>query len=144
MFFINMCLSTGTVPDCLKHASVTPRLKKPNLDVSDLCNFRPISNLPFISKILEKVVFTQLHSLLDSNSLYDTFPSGFRKLYSTESALLKVTNDIMLVSDNGSDVALVLLDLSSAFDMVDHYILMSRLENLLGFQGTVLNCSSLF
>ncbi len=127
------------VPDCLKHASVTPRLKKPNLDVSDLCNFRPISNLPFISKILEKVVFTQLHSLLDSNSLYDTFPSGFRKLYSTESALLKVTYDIMLVSDNGSDVALVLLDRRSAFDMVDHYILMSRLENVLGFQGTVLN-----
>ncbi len=139
VFFINMCLSTGTVPDCLKHASVTPLLRKPNLDVSDLGNFRPISNLPFISKILEKVVFTQLHSFLDFKSLYDTFQSGFRKLYSTESALLKVTNDIMLATDNGSAVALVLLDLSSAFDMVDHSILISRLENLLGFQGTVLN-----
>ncbi len=119
-FFINMCLSTGTIPDCLKHASVTPLLKKPNLDVSDLGHFRPISNLPFISKILEKVEFTQLHSFLESNSLYDTFQSVFRKLHSTKSALLKVTNDIILAIDNGSAVALVLLDLSSAFDMVDH------------------------
>ncbi len=126
------------VPDCLKHASVTPLLKKQNIDVSDLGNFRPISNLPFISKILERVVFTQLHSFLKFNSLYETFQSGFRKLHSTESALLKVTNDIMLATDNGSAVALVLLDLSSAFDMVDHTILISRLENLVGIRDTVL------
>ncbi len=106
--------------------------------MSDLGNFRPISNLPFISKILERVVFTQLHSFLKFNSLYDTFQSGFRKLHSTESALLKVTNDIMLATYNGSAVALVLLDLSSAFDMVDHTILISRLENLVGIQDTVL------
>ncbi len=133
-----MCLSTGTIPDCLKHASVTPLLKKQNLDVSDLGNFRPISNLPFNSKILERVVFTHLHSFLEFNSLYETFQSGFRKLHSTESALLKVTNDIMLATDNGSAVALVLLDLSSAFDMVDHTILISRLENLVDIQDTVL------
>ncbi len=87
---------------------------------------------------MEKVVFTQLHSFLESNSLYETFQSGFRKLHSTESALLKVTNDIMLATDNGSAVALVLLDLSSAFDIVDHTILISQLENLVGIQDTVL------
>lgn len=126
------------VPDCLKHASVTPFLKKPNLDVSVLSNFRPISNLPFISKVLEKVVFTQLQSFLSSNSVYKTFHSGYRKLHSTESALLKVTNDIMLSTDNGNAVALVLFDLSSAFDMVDHKILISRLESYVGIQGIVL------
>ncbi len=71
--------------------------------------------------------------------MYVTFQSGFRKLHSTESALLKVTNEIMLATDNGSAVALVLLDLSSAFNMVDNKILISRLENLVGIQGTVLN-----
>jgi len=138
LFFINLCLNTGTVPDCLKHASVTPLLKKSNLDTSDLSNFRPISNLLFIAKIMEKVVLNQLNSFLRKNSLYDAFQSGFRKLHSTKSALLKVTNGIMLATDNGNAVALVLLDLSSAFDMVDHSILISRLTNL-GIQGTVLN-----
>ncbi len=124
-FFINV-FEYWDVPECLKHASVTPLLKKQNIDVSDLGNFRPISNLPFISKILERVVFTQLHSFLEFNSLYETFQLGFRKLHSTESALLNVTNDIMLATDNGSAVALVILDLSSAFDMVDHTIIFSR------------------
>ncbi len=82
LFFINMCLSNGTVPDCLKHASVTPLLKKQNINVSDL----------------ELVAFTQLHSFLEFNSLYETFQSGFRILHSTEFALLKVTNDIMFIN----------------------------------------------
>jgi len=57
------------LPDCLKHATVTPLLKKPNLDTSDLSNFRPISDLPFILKIMEKVVLNQLHSYMSTNSL---------------------------------------------------------------------------
>ncbi len=66
---INKCLQTGTVPVCLKQATVTPYLKKPNLDPTSLSNFRPISNFPFIFKIMEKVVLAQLQSFLSENSI---------------------------------------------------------------------------
>ncbi|KAI2653946.1 RNA-directed DNA polymerase from mobile element jockey [Labeo rohita] len=136
--FINKCLQTGTVPDCLKHASDLPQLKKTNLDPTLMSNFRPISKLPFLSKILEKVVLGQLQSFLNENNLHEKFQSGFKAHHSTESALLRVMNDVMLTTDSGQSVALVLLDLSSAFDLVDHSILLSRLETCVGLRGMVL------
>ena len=87
---INSSLVTGYVPSCFKHAIIHPLIKKENLDPSDPGNYRPISKLSFISKILEKVVFTQLTSYLDSHGILDKFQSGFRKKHSTESALLRV------------------------------------------------------
>ncbi len=84
----------------------------------------------FMSKILEKVVLAQLQVYLRSNQIYEIFQSGFRKLHSTETALLKVYNDILMSTDAGNAVALVLLDLSSAFDLVDHNVLLSRLKKL--------------
>ncbi len=116
------------VPDNLKHATITPVLKTPNSNTYILSNFRPISNLPFMSKILENVVLIQLQTFLCSNHIYETFQSGFRKLHSTESALIKVLNDILLATDSGNAVALILLDLSSAFDLVNHNILISHLK----------------
>ncbi len=137
---INKSLSEGTVPEYFKHATIKPLLKQHNLDVTVLSNFRPISNLPFISKILEKVVFNQFMSYLDLNSVFETFQSGFRKQHSrpTESALLRVLNDILLSIDTGNSVVLLLLDLSAAFDTVDHSILISHLEHCVGFGGSVL------
>ncbi len=135
---INKILSEGTVPEYFKHATIKPLLKKHNSDMTVLSKFRPISNLPFISKMLENVVFNQLMSYLDSNSVFETFQSGFRKQHSTESALLRVLNDILLSIDTGNSVVLLLLDLSAAFDTVDHSILISRLEHCVGIGGSVL------
>ena len=118
---------------------VQPLLKKPGLDGSVLANFRPISKLPFISKILEKVVHTQLKSFLDSHDVLEVFQSGFKCMHSTESALLRVFNDILLSTDSGEHVILVLLDLTAAFDTVDHNILVTRLRHLVGLRGTALH-----
>ncbi len=103
-----------------------------------LSNYRPISNLPFIGKIIEKVVFNQLNNYLNSNGYLDNFQSGFRVHHSTETALIKIINDIRFNSDSDKISVLVLLDLSAAFDTVDHNILLERLENWVGLSGMAL------
>lgn len=105
--------------------------------------FRPISRLPFLLKILEKIVFTQLISYLNHNNICEKFQSGFRTLHSTETALMKVANDLILAADPGDCSVLILLDLTLAFDAVDHTILLGRLEQWVGISGLALNCSYL-
>ncbi|CAJ1086723.1 RNA-directed DNA polymerase from mobile element jockey [Xyrichtys novacula] len=136
---INTSLSTGYVPQSFKTALIKPLLKKPTLDSSTLANYRPISNLPFISKVLEKVVANQLCDFLHNNGLLEDFQSGFRTHHSTETALLKVTNDLLMASDSGLLSVLVLLDLSAAFDTIDHCILLQRLEQSIGIAGSALS-----
>ncbi len=135
---VNTSLLSGTFPNSLKTAVVKPLLKKRNLDNTVLSNYRPISNLPFIGKIIEKVVFNQLNNYLNSNGYLDNFQSGFRMHHSTETALIKMINDIRFNSDSGKISVLVLLDLSAAFDTVDHNILLERLENWVGLSGMAL------
>ncbi len=90
-----------------------------------LANFRPI-------------ISNQLPSYLSHNPIHEKCQSGFKSCHSTESALLRVINDVMLITDSGQFTALVLLDVSSAFDLVNHDILISRLEACVGLRGTVL------
>ncbi len=133
---INSSLSLGHVPKPFKLAVIKPLIKKPKLDPCELANYRPISNLPFMSKILEKVVSAQLWSFL--LKIYEEFQSGFRPRHSTETALVKITNDLLLASDQGCISLLFLLDLNAAFDIIDHDILIDRLQNYTGIQGQAL------
>uniref|UniRef100_A0A3Q3ALA8 Reverse transcriptase domain-containing protein n=1 Tax=Kryptolebias marmoratus TaxID=37003 RepID=A0A3Q3ALA8_KRYMA len=103
-------------------------MKKYNLDSSVFSNFRSISKLLFWSKVLERIVFIQQQSFLNTHSILEKFQSGFKTLHSTETALLKAFNDILLATDVGDSVILLLLDLTATFDTVDHSILLSRLD----------------
>ena len=136
---VNLSLSEGIFPSSFKQALVQPLLKKPSLSTDDLNNFRPISNLNFISKILEKVVASRIQSHLSSNSLFSSFQSAYRIFHSTETTLLKIHNDLILAMDRGEVTSLILLDLSAAFDTVDHSILLTRLKNWFGLDGLSLN-----
>ena len=115
---------------------VRPKLKKESLDFEEYSNFRPISNLKFVSKIIEKAVAGK--NYITDNDLDESLQSAYKHLHSTETALLKVQNDILCAIDDNKCVALLLLDMSSAFDTVDHRLLLDRLCNRFGFRGQVL------
>lgn len=131
---VNCCFETGGMPGLLKHATVCPLLKKQSMDPTVLANFRLISNLSFITKIQEKTVLEQLQTSLVDNMIFEVFQSGFRKYHSTETALLKVFNDILLTCDLG----MLFLDLTTAFDNVYHAVLIDRLEHCAGITGNAL------
>ena len=135
---VNLSLETGRMSGILKQAILKPLLKKPSLDANHFKNYRPISNLRFISKTIEKCVAEQLIQYLDINDLGETYQSAYKRNHSTETALIRVHNDIAMAIDQHNSVILVLLDLSAAFDTVDHGILLSRLSNRFGITGTVL------
>ncbi|KAL5266963.1 hypothetical protein ACHWQZ_G004117 [Mnemiopsis leidyi] len=96
-YIVNESLRTGKFPSALKEASIRPGLKKPSLDVDELKNYRPISNLTYLSKILEKVVHEQLYTFIDSNDMFSSFQSGYRKNHSCETAVTKIHNDILMI-----------------------------------------------
>ena len=122
----NSSLASGIFPQCFKSALVTPILKKRCLDHNDLNNYRPVSNLCFIAKILEKLFYPKF------------LPISTLTGHSTETALLKVVNDLFLSLNKGKISVLALLDFSSAFDTIDHTILVHRLRTDFGFTDTVL------
>ena len=92
-----------------------------------------------MSKILEKVVVSQLMSHLNTHNLFSSFQSAYRPGNSTETALLKVVNDLILAMDDSKLSVLVFLDLFAAFDTIDHDILLHHLQHVFGIQGTVLS-----
>jgi len=117
-------------------------LKKQSLPKDDLSSYRPISNLNFISKILEKVIYARLCRHLESFPSLSCFQSAYRKLHSTETALLRIHNDLSLAMNRQQVSALVLLDLSAAFDTIDHDILTNRLKTCFGISDSAFSLLS--
>ena len=135
---INSSLSAGHFPSSFKTAEVIPLLKKSTLDPESLQSYRSVSNLKFISKATEKAAIEQLQHYLTDNDLFPHLQSAYRKHHSCETALLRVLNDLLSTVDAKRDAVLVLLDLSAAFDTIDHNILIQRLKIRYGLSGSVL------
>ena len=132
---INISIETANVPVQLKEAMIRPKLKKESLDHEVYSNFRPISNLKFISKMIEKAISYQLTNYLRDNDLEESLQSAYKTFHGTETALVKVHNDVVSAIDNQSYIILLLLDLSAAFDTVDHKIFLQRLSCRFGING---------
>jgi hypothetical protein len=119
----------------LQKCSHKTTAEETGLNPDILKNYRPVSNLPFISKILEKVVNACIKHHLVSNFLHEPFQSAYQKFHSTERAFLKVKNDILESPDQGIVSVLVMLDLSAAFDTIDHQTLLQGLEQHVDITG---------
>ena len=117
---------------------ITPLLKKPKLNADELSNYRPISNLNNISKLLERLFLARLQPHLINSPHYNPLQSAYRTGHSTETALLTLLNKARLSSDRGESTLLVSLDLSAAFDTIDHSILLARLRSMYDVDGSAL------
>ena len=135
---VNISLQSGVFPDSLKHGSVSPIVKSPSSDIEVHNDFRPVTTLPFLSKLLEKAAHSQITTYLESQSLIPKYQSAYLKSHSCETALFKFTNDIQQMLSENKAVILVQLDLSAAFDTVDHSVLLNLLECKFGISGLVL------
>ena len=135
----NSSLQQGSFPLNQRHAIIRPRLKKPGSDPSDIQNYRPVSNLTFVSKVVEKLVCHQLVSFFERLKILPTLQSAYRKNHSTETAVLKMISDVLRAADRGEVTLLCMLDLSCTFDTVDHGILLDRLRCAFGIQGVAIS-----
>ena len=135
----NVVIQQAKMPAQLKHAIVRPLLKKVTLDKDALCNYRPVSNLPQLSKVIEKVILQRLTRHIEDESMFDSYQSAYRANHSTETALLFVVNQIKMAFDSRKGTVLVFIDFSSAFDTIDHAILLRRLRLRYGLEGKALD-----
>ena len=135
---INLSLAEVKFPDTFKIAHVTPLLKKPSLDRNELGKFRPVSGLNFVFKLIEKIVASQIKSHMQNSGISNNLRSAYKCGNFTGTALLYIQNDILSAQDRGEPTALLLLDLSAAFDTIDHDLLLSRLSEWFGIDGVVL------
>ena len=133
---INLSIHSGVVPEDLKTARVVPLYKKN--DKTDPGNYRPVSILNIVSKILERLVYNKLQNYLTEKQLLYEFQSGFRTSFSTDTCLLHLTDYIRLQTDQGNYTGMVLLDLQKPFDTVDHTILLDKLKAM-GLNDTGIN-----
>jgi hypothetical protein len=134
----NLSFREGRFPDRFKTAQVTPLIKKDGLDANDPANYRPISNLNTISKIIERLCLARLTPHIAATGHFNPLQSAYRKHHSTETALLKILDDLYRIIDDRRSAVLVGLDLSAAFDTIEHDILIERLRSVFGVTGIAL------
>ena len=134
---VNSSLNTGIVPTAFKSALLAHLLNKPPLDEDILKNYRLVSYLPYLSKVLEKIVLSRLLKFLEESGQHEPHQSAYRSAHSTEIALVRVSSDILSALDRREGVFRVLLDLSAAFDTIDRELMLNRLSNI-GVKGTAL------
>ena len=136
---INLSLDSGLFPDNWKHAEVRPGVKNNSSFDPSFSNLHPIRNLTFIFKLTERAVSDQTHNHLSVQNVYPKNQSAYRKFHSTETALLRIKHDILMNMNQQHVTLLVSLDLSVAFDTIDHAILLKRLHSNFGISGRVLS-----
>ena len=129
---VNDSLLSGSFLSVFKRAVVKPLLKKHTLDHNNLENYLHVTNLSFLSRVIDKIVLEHL-------CLLELPWSTYHPCHSTETALLNITNNILHALDDGDVAVLTFLDLSSAFDTMDHHILLHRLRSLYSISGTILS-----
>jgi len=118
-----------------KTAQVLPLLKKPSLDKEQMASYRPISNLTTVSKVIERLVLARLRPHLLASPSFARLQSAYRRGHSMETALLHVMNSVYAAADQKKATVLVGLDLSAAFDTINHDVLIKRLESQFGVDG---------
>ena len=132
----NLSILTSSFPDNCKTAKLLPLYKKGCK--TDPQNYRPISLLPLISKVIEKVVHNQTQTFLDENNILYNSQSGFRKKYSTDSCLALLTDKVAKGFDSGVYTGMILIDLQKVFDTIDHEILLEKMS-FVGFSKQVID-----
>ena len=135
---INLSLSTGSM-DGIKSAIINPLLKKALLDIDEKKNYRPVSNLLFMSKLIERVVLNRLDHHMLVNNLFCKSQFGYKKYHSTETMMLGLVDDVLSGFDENLCTIIILLDLSAAFDTIDFYIMIQILHDEIGVRGVALD-----
>ena len=123
--FINQSFNNSILPDSMKTASITPFIKDAKGNADDLNNYRPVSHLPIFSKIIERIISPQITHFLISNNILHLHQSAYMPCLSTETAICMINNDIL---SSRKSTLLMLLDMSAAFDTLNHMILLSILR----------------
>ena len=129
----NLSLKTTQIPLEWKSANITPLLK--HGDETQMENYRPISVLPVVAKVMERIVFNQLYCFLQEHSLLTQHQSGFRPNHCTQDVLIGTVDEWLKGVDNNHIVAALFLDLSKAFDMIDHKLLLRKMRLEFGVMG---------
>ena len=136
---VNLSIVQGYFPNSLKHANIKPLIKKPCLDSETLKNYRPVANLKFLAKTVERVCSSQIQDYLIENNLNGKMQSAYRSNRSTETALVRVYNDLLTAVHVGQEAVLILLDYSAAFDTINHEKFFQLLSSKFGINGCALD-----